>query len=99
MSKAKHTPAPWKLDERGNLKEAFIEAIGDGDLTRLDVSVATDDRCRKTALANARIIAAAPDLLAACELAIEFLRGKCSLAAMPIRDALRSAIGKATFGE
>jgi hypothetical protein len=72
MSKAKHTPGPWKVRERivnGKLVDCFVQApsfqgfaygseiLGDDEYSH------DNDRSRK--LADARLIAAAPELLEA----------------------------------
>jgi len=61
----KHTPAPWKIErDRGDGKVIAISNPGDG-WERLYVEVCSDDCDREVAQANARLIAAAPDLLEA----------------------------------
>lgn len=55
----KHTPGPWVVTRGGQSEPFSIEAS-----TR---TVALVKSCRNEADANARLIAAAPDLLAACE--------------------------------
>ena len=70
----KHTPGPWEIADAGGyegfkyqLEEYFVRRPED------DVAIASEvldpDTC-KPSEANARLIAAAPDLLAACQ---EFL--------------------------
>ena len=62
---AKHTPGPWTLEDRGY--KFVVSKPGEGYITR--------DVCRMDAStmsafdqeANARLIAAAPDLLEACK--------------------------------
>ena len=60
--KADFTPGPWKMSERepGD-KEIFVEAAGDG-WHLLRATVDCDDCDTETAIANARLIAAAPAL-------------------------------------
>ena len=72
MSESKHTPGPWFVFGNGHCvggPKGFI----DGDPREQTAGVAmcgmrlrTDDEAE----ANARLIAAAPDLLAACEMLI-----------------------------
>ena len=82
-TKTEHTPGPWGIDraidiwiKAGSLHVASIPRAGDGDWSE----------------ANARLVAASPDLLAALELAVrENLRGNVYWI-----DAARAAIAKAT---
>jgi hypothetical protein len=94
----KHTPGPWKLD---CFKHDFqIEAIG----VRILRSHASDedvDYRMKTSetgqqeLANARLIAAAPDLLAVCEELLPALEN--AEADVDIWHALTAGSGIATL--
>ena len=63
----KHTPGPWKVKING----IDIIAVGDTEetspLARVNLAWSDID----TAKANARLIAAAPELLKACRVAIE----------------------------
>lgn len=62
-----YTPGPWKMTKRkAGDKRIFIDAKGDG-YALLRCEVDCDDCDTPTAIANARLIAAAPDLLAACK--------------------------------
>ena len=87
MSEAqKHTPGPWHVagqgDDKGNLpiKACAITIAGvNGQGT----------------LADARLIAAAPDLLAACEAALNMVDGDGH---PPAWDKLRAAIRRAKGG-
>lgn len=65
---SKHTPAPWSLRKSGDGKAIWIDNQGDG-WHRMSCEVDSDDCDYDTAMANALLIAAAPDLLAACKLA------------------------------
>lgn len=58
MSEAKHTPGPWQAD--GPFVRDGTCSVADARPTHADV---TGDEV----LANARLIAAAPELLAACK--------------------------------
>ena len=62
---AQHTPAPWsvEIDHHNNAPE-FIRAYADGEMYDL-ASVLCDET--GNASANARLMAAAPDLLAALQ--------------------------------
>ncbi len=59
-----HTPGPWELDHGEDGDNFTIRADGEF-VTRLTKSRYTDDRRDPEAYANAALIAAAPDLLAA----------------------------------
>jgi hypothetical protein len=70
MSAAKHTPAPWADGK----KDIPIRAIDQEALGFSIIYINTDSVARKVeAAANARLIAAAPDLLAAVESEYIFL--------------------------
>lgn len=97
----KHTPGPWKVF---NTTDVF----SDGDAPFVQVadcvvhkSVLHDNRelpANETA-ANARLIAAAPDLITASEAAKDFIAEICWLTeeyeACDLVDQLRAAIDKA----
>ncbi len=107
-NETKFTPGPWNLTAPvpGD-KEIFIEQHGDG-WARLSCAVTRDDCDTDTALANARLVAAAPDLhaaLAACVATMEtalgygdFNRGKGEFSKIAERDlkAGIAALQKAT---
>lgn len=64
-----HTPGPWKWETNwrcaGSLKGAFVDNVG--NTCRIaDVESQGGVGNQETCEANARLIAAAPDLLAAC---------------------------------
>lgn len=87
-----HTPGPWgNIGGNGRLLDIPIRAT---DLEKLGVSlvyIITDSpHRREVAQANARLIAAAPDLLEALQDLLFFDNGK------PEFDAARAAIAKAT---
>ena len=96
-----HTPGPWFAD---NLECVFTGREGDGLLicNARNSTVPKQNRpTRQQAEANARLIAAAPDLLAALEGLDKHYREKISVfdgmlsAAHPLEVA-RAAIAKAT---
>ncbi len=92
MEQTKHTPGPWKV--RLGLNEAFIDAPG-------IVCLAVVNSLTDTAEAevNARLIAAAPELLAACKMVVRLVDDPRSPAAKdPWGDGLtqlEAAIAKA----
>jgi hypothetical protein len=71
MALTKHTPGPWNLvpaDEDVKLGSAFcldLSAIGWGSFARVVIRFNDESEPSKEGLANARLIAAAPDLLEA----------------------------------
>lgn len=92
---AVHTPGPWEVQSN---MEIIVDATG---LKVCDIE--PDYRTIEQSDANARLIAAAPDLLEACNEALEWLR----IAALPglettrnrIQSTLDAAIRKATERE
>lgn len=74
-----HTPGPWYAEN-----DAVYKDYGD---KRYTVAIASDSA---EILANARLIAAAPDLLAALKLV-----AGCVIVRQPEMDAVRAAIAKA----
>ena len=76
MSEAKHTPGPWKLTELPWECDGQSEPIYrvDGESTLfLSVAPCSDGYVPGQNEANAHLIAAAPDLLAACEAVLAVL--------------------------
>lgn len=64
MVETKHTPGEWHI--RTNDPQIFINSSGDVPLAEIaGASVRDIKACRDNAFANARLIAAAPDLLEA----------------------------------
>lgn len=91
-----HTPGPWEavlaLDKRGQPSPMYRGLVALVE-NRLAVVHASGDTVQKEQWeAHCRLIAAAPDLLAACESAIDFLAPHMDM----IRDQLEMAINKAT---
>ena len=81
---AKHTPGPWKV------VEDFIDEQQSLDYMSV-ISCDAEIASRIRVDADARLIAAAPELLAA---ALEFMNGEGNVKAT--RDMFRAAIAKAT---
>ena len=102
MKKTKHTPGPWKI---GNTSKAWNETfriIGQGSRQVAQVSTDGARNDSDVNLANARLIAAAPELLEAlvdlCE-NMESMSGLTDLGNHDFYDdtaAARKAIAKAT---
>ncbi len=93
---SKHTPGPWIVSRGANVKPFSVEAATS---TIADIYRA---KGHGTCEANARLIAAAPELLAACEEHIKAVDGIVSgmadrkaLATLHIRQVV-AAIAKAT---
>lgn len=93
--KTQHTPAPWEIQEHDdgfNIDSAFNQ-IADVFNTRLN----EDENCMESfyeeSKANARLIAAAPELLELCE---ESLRALHEDDFPILKDKIRTAIAKAT---
>ncbi len=84
MSEHKHTPGPWIV--------GISEDFSGWPMFRLRDMENSDPNARE-AQANARLIAAAPDLLAACESALALLGNPGDDG--PVSTALRAAIAKA----
>lgn len=100
--KPTHTPGPWFADCDRDSEGHFRASIMDDGL-RVEIALVTQDLdhtrdegtivariAPAVAQANADLIAAAPDLLAACQYALQF-----TIANGDAHDRLRAAIGKA----
>lgn len=88
---ATFTPGPWLLAEGD---KSFVYALGPGgtNLFWAQVQAAGPEKVREEEkAANGALIAAAPDLLAAAQKALEEC---CDLIATPAGDALKAAIEK-----
>jgi hypothetical protein len=85
-TKTQHTPGPWHFDgqEFNDVREA------DGELVAVALHLRTrkPERSLAEAEANARLMAAAPDLLEACKAALSDYE--------PYIEKCRAAIAKAT---
>lgn len=91
-----HTPTPWAIDLDGNneplrARDNIVVSGSDGDVVCEVMD--GEERNDGQAMPNARLIAAAPDLLAACREALDYI-GTQSKGAT--QDMLRAAIAKAT---
>ena len=96
MTKNEHTPGPWKYSDAYHESQVDIREAGG---KRIAVAVCDFPRTPATMEANAHLIAAAPELLAALEEVVELLRDGYLLfdddAAEFSIDHWRKAIGKA----
>jgi hypothetical protein len=97
---AKHTPAPWRVEE-GEITAADGQTVI-GQLYGADDFPCLDDVDRdgvdEESHANARLIAAAPDLLRACEMLVAAQDGGDVGDVLKAMDAARAAVAKATGG-
>lgn len=87
---SKHTPGPWKVFLDGVKTVCGRPGM---DRSQLMPVVLLGLGCNKEA--NARLIAAAPDLLAACEAVIEYMKyGQFEKAVEVCKAAIDKAKGK-----
>ena len=93
-TKATHTPGPW-IVKRGAWEFTIGNESSKPSARLHDFMVAKTPENSMHSEADAHLIAAAPDLLAACEAALSTLRGSGHLA---VRE-LEAAIARAKGGE
>ena len=85
-----HTPGPWRVEEYGR----YVVVRGcDGRIVH-EIRIKAPD-----APANARLIAASPELLAALIRIVDAMDARDGDEIVPGVDAARQAIAKATGGE
>lgn len=91
-SKNKHTPGPWKADD---MVGKTIPIYATATTARGRVATVTKGDVRSSH--DARLIAAAPDLLAACEAALAYVEddSRSPRRRQAMRQGLRAAIAKA----
>ena len=95
--KAAHTPAPWLIEwnvAQGGEGHYITDSKDMAELSRIAVVLFHDDAEGETA-SNARLIAAAPELLAACRLVEQAQRDGDYMTAF---RAVSAAIAKAEGG-
>ena len=92
MEQAKHTPGPWSVGgpEQSTIKDQYSQRVADS-FEGVPVAQRSDAECR----ANARLIAAAPELLTALQLAVKQNEHDMLMTAEELRFA-HAAIAKAT---
>lgn len=89
--KVAHTPGPWTAhDDDGTGTKPCVLSETVTAYGNFYVAV-----CNEGTFANARLIAAAPDLLAACKEVDDWLHG-CDFEDAPVWDKVKAAIRKAT---
>ena len=91
MIKAKHTPGPWKIDYGYNRIINFIGPCVPDQYAGSSWLQVTE--------ANARLIAAAPDLLDALKGMLEVFGDEFGMGDSSVCDDARAAISKATRSE
>lgn len=90
---SKHTPGPWQLAEKYNCKD--VRAVDGPYVADCNASAAIDWRTKE---ANARLIAAAPELLQALSGCVEHMEHSTPQGQAAYEAAL-AVITKATGGE
>lgn len=91
MSKHKHTPGPWDYWSGYNTVDELEAQITTEDG---DIVIASYNRQIPEGEANAKLLAAAPELLEALQSCIQQITALCSADDVP--DQARAAIAKAT---
>lgn len=86
MTQSKHTPSPWSLEKVGD-DFSVVNREHEGD----DWDIATVHSTE----ANARLIAAAPELLEALEIMLKYAESYLAPSDGPIFETARAAIAKA----
>ena len=95
---ATHTPGPWTF-EGGNNENCEVQADGTTiDLTRCDRNTGNHVISRDEMEANARLVAAAPILMDACQQIMHLYKKDGHLLNFNV-DIVRIAIAKATGGQ
>ena len=105
MSEPKHSPSPWTVTERLSCW-AVVDSNGQ-DLAYQDFapsfhqgepcgSIASRNRTRDELAENARLIAAGPELLEACQAIASLANGQGRLNLPMVAGLARAAIAKAT---
>lgn len=99
MSNAKHTPGPWRINTDSNLSNMVCDADGNTVASFQSRWWSGQKFTEKEAetLANGRLIAAAPELLAALAEYLVLGAGKCTIG-KPTADKALAAVRKATGG-
>ena len=75
-NKDKHTPAPWKINHHGEKYIISTDLDGNDVIAKVEDHAPTMDDMEKEAQANAHLIAAAPELLEALEMASNIINSE-----------------------
>ena len=97
MSEAKHTPGPWEWDQTrpySSTLDAYGGLIGKDSQEVLEAG----DCCISGKHADMHLIAAAPDLLAACEALVKRSRACFEACSYDVLEQAEAAIAKAKMG-
>lgn len=72
----KHTKGPWRVDALGHVAKTYEDKTNSYSM---DIAIVADtpSSLGKPDLANARLIAAAPELLIAAKMALETIKHAC----------------------
>lgn len=94
MSEYTHTPGPWMIFNGGDIGSAAVRRPETIVIKAGTVKGETIGEAMK----NARLIAAAPELLEACQMALDWFNRNTKLGHTPgpVEQALIDAISKAT---
>jgi len=92
---ATSTPGPWKVRKDYGRHWISARKIQIADVTDITVGRGMVDTDVSTTMANALLIASAPDLLAACKLAVRVLVPSAAITHAELLTALRAALFKA----
>jgi hypothetical protein len=87
-----HTPGPWSFAMDRNHARIYLHGLGRPDAVR-----GSDSLCGYCGEANARLIAAAPELLEACNRLVTYYANETRPEAVFKLDAARAAIERATM--
>ena len=88
----RHTPGPWHTTDDNRWSEVL--AWKDASNQHLVAACATDGADRRECQANARLIAAAPDLLAACKATLWAIENAEPLPYAALQEAIDDAEGR-----
>lgn len=91
MSEPGHTPGPWRAS--GGYLEVYGPDVHDGAVITRVIICTVAYSLTEDWHANKRLIAAAPELLAACEQAAKHHQGFHSEVGRALRDAIAKARG------
>jgi len=98
---SKHTPGPWKAEQcdiygDDSTRWSVLTAEYQQDFFIASIENGAPGDCLDTEAANARLIAAAPDLLEACQAMLDGYEAGKSIPAFDVRELCRAAIAKVT---